>query len=177
MARRLRAQAAVDFMMSYGIALVIVFIAVSIIFKVSLTTPVFVGSLCTSAPGFECETYTISASSGILYLTLSQATGGTIVINGEACASQPNGIGSYPAYGNINVNSLAAYYPPSNGPGTGATVYSDNSNTMQMYCYTNTGVATGQFGTSFTGFVWLNYTVPSYGTVTQQVAILNLKYT
>ena len=117
MARRLRAQAAVDFMMSYGIALVIVFIAVSIIFKVSLTTPVFVGSLCTSAPGFECETYTISASSGILYLTLSQATGGTIVINGEACASQPNGIRQLSRLRKHQRELARGLLPPSNGPG------------------------------------------------------------
>jgi hypothetical protein len=177
MARNIRAQAAVDFMMSYGIALVIIFIAVSIIYKVSVASPLFIESLCTASPGFECESYAISASTGILTIQLSQATGGAIVIRGAACSSQPNGIGSVPAYGNVWVTNTATYYPANNALGTGTTIYSDNSNTMMMYCYTNTGVATGQLGSGFTGFVWINYTVPSYGNMTQQVAILNLRYT
>lgn len=177
MARGYRAQAAVDFMMSYGIALMVIFIAVSIIYKVSVVSPVFTQSTCTAAPGFECEGYALSASSGVLTLQLSQATGGSIVIRGAACASQPNSISNNPAYGNVKVTNTIAYYTTGNSPGTGITVYSDSSNTLVLYCYSNSGVATGTLGTGFSGFVWLNYTVPNYGNLTQQVAILNLKYT
>ena len=103
-----------------------------------------------------------------------------------ACASQPNSIGTGPAYGNVNVgNDLftlpSLYYPANsftyNNIRGGLTVYSDGSVNMTMYCYSTSGIATGMLGTGFTGFVWMNYTVPSYGTLTQQVATVYLKYT
>ena len=177
MARFVKAQAAVDFMMSYGIALIIIFIAVSIVYKVSVVSPVFSSSSCTAAPGFECEAYSLNAVNGILTIQLSQATGGTIIITGAACASQPNSIGNNPAYGNVRVANTIAYYPPYNAPTNGITVYSSGIATMMMYCYSGGGIATGQLGAGYTGFLWINYTVPNYGTLTQEVATLNMKYT
>jgi hypothetical protein len=172
-----RAQAAVDFMLSYGIALIIIFIAVSIIYKVTVITPIFASSACTASPGFACEYYAMNAVNGILTLQLSQATGGSIVINGAACATLPNSIGNAPAYGNVRVANTPVYYIPNNAPGTGINVYSDGATTLNMYCYSNTGIATGPLGTGFTGYVWLNYTIPSFGSVTQQVASLSIRYT
>ena len=174
------AQASVDFMMSYGIALIIIFIAISVIYKVSVLNSVLSISSCIASPGFQCEAFALNKS-GVLILQLSQATGGTIVINGAACASQVNNTGTKPAFGNIGVNNIIAYYPPNNAPGQGmfniVNVYSDSSSTMMMYCYSNLGVAKGSLGTGYVGYVWLNYTVPGYGSITQQIATLNLKYT
>jgi hypothetical protein len=170
------AQASVDFMMSYGIALIIIFIAVSLIYKVSVLNAVLSISSCIASPGFECEAFALNKS-GVLVLQLSQATGGSIIIKGAACASQASNIGAYPAFGNLNVINSILYYPPNNAPGTGINVYSDGSATLMIYCYSNAGVARGSLGNGYTGYVWLNYTIPSYGNITQQVAALNLKYT
>ncbi|MDE1874235.1 MAG: hypothetical protein KGI04_03915 [Candidatus Micrarchaeota archaeon] len=175
--RLLRAQAAVDFMMSYGIALIIIFIAVAVIYKVSILSPALATSTCTGAPGFSCEAAALN-SNGILTLQLSQATGGTVTINGAACSSLPSSVGNLPAYGNVHVsNVVTGNYVGANVIGTGISLYSGSSNTLVIYCYSSTGVATGSLGTSFTGFVWLNYTVPGYGGITQQVASLSLEYT
>lgn len=172
----LKAQAAVDFMMSYGIALIIIFIAVAVIYKVSILSPALAVSSCTASPGFSCEGFALNRS-GILTLQLSQATGGTITIRGAACAALPNDTGNKPAYGNIKVSNTITYYFGSNSPGTGINLYSGSSNTLIMYCYRSSGIATGSLGSGFTGFVWLNYSVPNYGNVTQQVASLNVRYT
>ena len=174
--RLLRAQAAVDFMMSYGLALIIIFIAIAVIYKVSILSPALASSTCTATPGFSCEAFALSRN-GILTLQLSQATGGTVVINGAACASTPNAIGNNPAYGNVYVSNTPTYYFGTNSPGTGISLYSGSSNTMVLYCYSSTGVATGSLGNGFTGFVWLNYTVPGYGKTIQQVASLDARYT
>ncbi|MGA3020762.1 MAG: hypothetical protein ABSD68_02320 [Candidatus Micrarchaeales archaeon] len=170
------AQASVDFMMSYGIALIIIFIAISIIYKVSVLNFVLSTSTCTASPGFQCEAFALNKS-GVLLLQLSQATGGTIIIKGAACSSQASNIGTKPAFGNVNVNSLPLYYPPNNAPGTGITVYSDSSSKLMMYCYSNVGVANGILGNGYIGYIWLNYTIPYYGNVIQQIAALNVRYT
>lgn len=172
----LRAQAAIDFMMSYGLALIIIFIAVAVIYKVSILSPALAISSCTASPGFACESYALNRS-GVLTLRLSQATGGTITINGAACASTPNSIGNNPAYGNVYVANTPIYYFGTNSPGLGINLYSGSANTLILYCYSGSGKAVGSLGNGFTGFVWLNYTVPSYGNTIQEVASLSLRYT
>ena len=176
MVRSLKAQAAVDFMMSYGIALIIIFIAVAVIYKVTVLSPVLAVSSCTAAPGFECEAYVLNVN-GILSLQFSQATGGSIVVRGAACSSQPNNTGNKPAFGNIKVANTIAYYPPSNSPGTGLNVFSGGAGTLNMYCYLQPGIAKGALGNGYIGYVWLNYTVPGFGNLTQRIATLNLRYT
>lgn len=174
--RLFRAQAAIDFMMSYGLALIIIFIAVAVIYKVSVLSPALAVSSCTASPGFACEAYALNTN-GVLTLQLSQATGGTVTVNGAACASTPNSIGNNPAYGNVGVTPTAAFYFGTNSPGTGINLYSGSSNTLNLYCYGQAGIATGTLGNGFTGFVWLNYTVPNFGNTIQEVANLDLRYT
>lgn len=176
MLQRLRAQAAIDFLTTYGIALMIIFIATAVIYNVSIVRPALATSTCTAAPGFACEAYTLNTV-GVLDLTLSQATGGEITILGAACSSLPGASGNKPAYGNFNVINSITYYPIGSAPGNGINVYSGESNSMYMYCYGPGGVATGSLGTGYNGYVWLNYTIPTYGNVVQQVAIISLKYT
>ncbi len=180
-----RMQAAVDFMLSYGMALIIIFIAMAVIYKVSVTTPVISTPNCAAIPGFGCEYYALNRS-GILTFTFSQTTGGTIKLLGAACSSQVNNTGNKPAYGNVKVtntvNSIAQplvpyYFTSANTPGLGVNVYSDSSNTIFIYCYTGSGVATGRLGNSYTGYVWLNYSIPYYGNIVQQIASVSLKYT
>lgn len=178
MRRGIKAQAAVDFMMSYGIAMMIIFIALAVIYKVSVLTPVLATASCTPSAGFSCDLFILNKT-GTLTLTFSQATGAAITIKGVACSSQINASGNKPAFGNIYVTNGFGFYPVGtyNSPRLGWSLYSDGSNTIYLYCYVNSGKATGILGNGFTGYIWLNYTVPGYGNITQQVALLNTKYT
>ena len=171
----MRIQAAVDFLMAYGIALIIVSIAIAVMVKLMFLTPTLAISTCTPQPGFACQYYSISTN-GILTISLAQDTGTPIDIEGLACSSLPNTTGNKPAYGNIYVTNSIAYYPPSNSPGTGIILYPGAAQTFNLYCYSSGGIAKGYVGGSFIGYLWLNYTVPSYGKITQQVASLNLRY-
>jgi len=174
--QKFRAQAAVDFLMSYGIALIVVTIAIAVIVKVAYLSPTLSTSTCTPAPGFACQYYAINTS-GVLKLSLAQATGSAIIVHGIACSTLPNTTGNRPAYGNVYVTNSLAYYPSGGSPGTGISLYSGSAYTFSLNCYGPSGIATSNLQGSFIGNVWLNYTVPGFGTLTQQVASVDLRYT
>ncbi|MEM3638433.1 MAG: hypothetical protein QXW90_00275, partial [Candidatus Micrarchaeaceae archaeon] len=59
---KIRLQAAVDFMMSYGIAILIITIAIGIIYKVGVLNPSLTPVSCTPAPGFSCGLFSMNRS-------------------------------------------------------------------------------------------------------------------
>ncbi len=173
-----RAQAAIDFMTSYGVALLIIAIALYVIYSVGFLGPNVSTNTCTPEPGFSCGFFLLNTT-GALTMRLSQATGGMIIIHGAACSSAINTTGSNPEYGNVHVTNASAYYPSSTNTitlGKGINFYSGSTQTINVTCYGSSGVASGTLGSSFFGYVWLNYTVPGYGTVVQEVAILSARY-
>ncbi|MEM3781486.1 MAG: hypothetical protein QXT43_00790 [Candidatus Micrarchaeaceae archaeon] len=172
----MRLQAAVDFLISYGIALIIISIAIAVIVKIGFLTPVLSTATCTPGPGFACQYYAINTT-GILTIDLAQAIGTPITVHGIACSSIPNVTGNRPMFGNIHVTNSSTYYPAGYAPGTGISMYSGASQAFRVYCYGSTGLGKGDLGDSFIGYLWLNYTVPGYGQTTQEVAELNLRYT
>ncbi len=176
----LKLQAAVDFLMSYGIALIIIVIAVAVIYKVGVLNPTTAPVMCVPSPGFACGIAAINTT-GSLSIALSQATGGPIIVKGIACSSAVNGTTNNPAFGNIFVTANSLYYPanayPNNQLVNGITLYSGSSYTFQTNCYNNLGIASGKLGNVFVGYIWLNYTIPSYQQTVQQVAMISLKYT
>ncbi len=170
----MKLQVAVDFLSSYGIALVIIFIAFAAIYSIALS-PNNPAVFCTPNPGFDCAFVSINAS-GVMTAKLSQATGTEITINGIACSSQQSSSADVPAFGNTGVSSSISYYPSQYYP-PGNSMYSGSSYVFRMYCYSSSsGVATGKTGTPFTGYIWLNYTVPNYGSVVQKVAVFSTVY-
>ncbi len=169
-------QAAIDFLASYGMALIVLAIALAVIIKLAFLTPTLSTSTCTPAPGFACEFYAINTS-GQLVITLVQAIGSPIVVKGLACSSLANTTGNKPMYGNIYVTNSIAYYPNGGSPNTGITLYSGEAYTFYVNCYNAGGIATGNLGNGYIGYLWINYTLQGYGQQTQQVASLALRYT
>ncbi|MGC8587117.1 MAG: hypothetical protein ACP5K9_02405 [Candidatus Micrarchaeia archaeon] len=166
-------------MMSYGVALLIIIIAAGIIYKVGVLNPNIAPVYCQPAPGFSCGQFSLNTS-GVITLSFSQATGGPIIINGVACSSKANQTTVGPMYGNVHVTKNSAYYPPgaySSTPLGSITMYSGGTYILYANCYDSAGIASGNIGSAFFGYVWLNYTVPGYGTTTQQVATFVSKYT
>lgn len=172
-----KAQTAVDFMLSYGIAFIVILIAIAVIFKTGLLNPLVIPASCSGFPGFSCSQYSINATTGILTFTFAQATGGTITINGFTCSSQKNNTGDKPQYGNIYVKSNVIYYPANSAPANIITsLPTTTSETLKMYCYNAAGAAKGNLGNAFFGYIWLNYTIAGYGSITQEIASLTAKY-
>ena len=175
--RSSRGQAALDFLISYGVAILAIGIAIIALYKIGLNNSYTAMPYCNPTAEFSCGSFSINSVSGILSLSLAQDTGAQIEINGIACAADANSIGDTPGEGNIYVTANSLYYL--------GMVFSKNSmySGMQMQfevpCYGPGGVvATGQLGSSFTGYIWLNYTSPGYRVPQiQQIASINAKYT
>src|SRR5208282_5793900 len=131
---------------------------------------------CTPVPGFNCNFLAINTS-GILTAKFSQATGTQITINGVACASKQSSYTDTPAFGNVGVNSLAAYYEMPTYYPPGNVIYSGGTYIFHMYCYTSGNkIATAPIGQSFQGYVWINYTIPNYGGEVQKIATFSTVY-
>ncbi|MGI0141257.1 MAG: hypothetical protein ACREBF_01230 [Candidatus Micrarchaeales archaeon] len=176
--KKTKGQAAVDFMLSYGIAFILILISIAVIYKTGLLNPLIIPATCSPAPSFGCSQYAINASTGILTLTFSQATGGTLTIKGFACANQKNATGDKPQYGNIYATNAIKYYPTNYDPSNIITsLPTTTSETLKLYCYNAGGIAKGSLGNAYFGYVWLNYTISGYtGTFVQSIASFTAKY-
>jgi hypothetical protein len=172
--RKQRLQAAIDFMTSYGIALLALAVTLAILYKIGLT-PYNTPNTCTPNPGFACGSFML-APNGVLNLTLAQATGGSLIVSAIACSSSINATGDKPTYGNIYVTKALKYYPV--GPFQQFTFYTGESNSFAMNCYNGAGLAKGTLGNTYTGYIWMNYTtMPQTGNYVQIVAAFTTKYT
>ena len=177
-----KSQAALDFMASYGIAIIIITVAVAAVFVASTSNKKVFAQSCTGSSGFACGPYFLN-SYGALNITLIQATGGDITIYGLACASTISGTtaNELPGYGNVYVTSNTNYYPSGYAPGhSGNTIYTGSSATFLLYCYGAGSKATylNESGENFIGYIWANFSLPgSKKKVTQLIATIDAEYT
>ena len=177
-----KSQAAIDFMVSYGMALVVVTVTFYVALHLTLFNQQLSPSYCTAAPSFSCAAFALNKS-GSFAIALYQVTGGTININAAACSSAVNAIGDAPEYGNVNVITptyAPQYYPTnSNLLSTLSIPSSSTSAVMRVNCVNEKGIAMGSVGSTFTGYLWLNYTytlLPSSNSVIQRVISFSTKY-
>lgn len=178
MQRNLKQQPAVDFLSSYGIVIITITVALIAISALAFRTTPTPG--CIAPPGFNCNYIAISKT-GVLTAKISQALGTQVTINGIACADQQNYTNDTPRYGNIGVNAITSYYPTSMGvqgdypPGN--VIYSGGYYVFYVYCYqVGASIAKGALGSQFTGYVWLNYSIPNYGSQVQKIATFTAEY-
>ncbi|ASI13444.1 hypothetical protein Mia14_0101 [Candidatus Mancarchaeum acidiphilum] len=178
-----RSQAALDFLVSYGIAFLVIAIAIYIIFTSGIFSPSITPTSCTPSPGFECLPSLLSTN-GTIIMRILQVTGSTIRINGIACTTLlENATNQIPLYGNINITGPAAspqFYPNGYEIPNGGIEYSDNYTTLEAKCYGGkSSLATGKLGNIFKGYVVLNYTMENSDRpyIKQEVAYLTIKYT
>lgn len=179
--RSMKSQAAIDFMVSYGIALLLIAISLFVIFQIGIFNTTLAPTFCTSAPSYVCVGSAINISGG-LTIVLSQATGGTMTINGASCSNLANTVMPGPLYGNVGVlpYSTAPQFYPTSAMQNGVLMYTSGTNTIRVYCYNKFGIATGSYGKSFNGFLWINYTytnLPATTNSVQQVIVFTQKYT
>ena len=173
--RRRRSQAALDFMVSYGVVLLALAIAVYVVFQLGILNPRLTPSYCTPAPSFSCISEAMFTN-GTLIVQLAQTSGGVITINGMACSTAVNATGNAPRYGNINVlgYSAAPAFYPNNALKNGVSMGGDQPQLFSINCYGSGGLSKGPLGNTFIGYVWINYTYSalpsSYYTVEQALS-------
>lgn len=164
MPKTLRSQAAIDYMTSYGIALLVVVLAVYIVLSLGVFNLSSAPLQCVAAPGFGCSAVAITTT-GNMTVTITQATGAALNVQGVACSTQENATNNLPAYGNIHVvdkiEETATFYW---GFDHINQMPSGSSYTFQPTCWSSTGINTGNLGQVTTGYIWINYTNPEVPT-------------
>ncbi len=79
----------------------------------------------------------------------------------------------------LTYNQNPAFYP-TNQLQNGLIVYSSNQTRLSVNCYNGGSLARGALGNSFTGFIWIKYTInslPSTYNNIQQVISVSTHYT
>ncbi len=177
---RPRAQTAIDFITSYGVAVLVLSVTIYIILQLGVFNPQIAPSYCNTAPSFSCAAYVMYPNGTFTFL-LGQTIGGSIIISGIGCSSEINGTGVGPEFGNVGLVGTSMYYP-TNGFTKGTVLLSNLPQQFSVNCY-NSGSglpATASLGSSFAGFLWLNYTysgLPSTYQTVQQVLTFSTSYT
>jgi len=143
MGKRFKAQSAMEYLMTYGWAILIIAVVLGALFSLGVFSgSSLLGTSCIASPGYFCQNpvLTPSGSNGALTFSFGQNTGATVY------------------------NAIIYVEPQSQSPGSPASFFPSN--------YTNVGtLASGQtinptitisgfgkpIGTPFTGYVWLSY--------------------
>ncbi len=168
-------------MASYGIAIVVIIAAIAAVYTISTSNKSVFSQNCAGSSGFACGPFALN-SSGVLNITLEQATGSEVTVYGVACSSDISSTTSntLPEYKNVYVTNSIDYYPLGGSPGTGATIYTGESHTFLVYCYTASQLATkaNESSGEFLGYVWANFSVSGKpGSITQLIATIQADYT
>ncbi|MCL5427656.1 MAG: hypothetical protein M1321_00535 [Candidatus Marsarchaeota archaeon] len=176
-----KAQAALDFMSSYGMAIIIIVTAVTAVYSISTSSTHVFSQSCAGNSGFACGPFELN-SSGVLNITLQQDIGADITVYGLACTSSINNTGTetLPAYRNVYVTSNTYYYPAGSSPGAGVTINTGSGHQFQIYCYTASQKATrvNESGNDFVGYVWANFSIAGrQSDIIQLIATVEAKYT
>jgi len=181
---REHAQSAMEYLMTYGWAILIIAIVLAILFKLGVFSGAsLTGTSCLGTVGWSCSGLSLSGSG--LSFTLGQSTGSTIYNTVVACASSA-GSNGYPING-IWYTAASPAASTSNtataAPLTGVAGPSiPNGGTVSVSalpCYSSTGPITfGTIGQTFQGYVWVAYqTSPTSSFQVQQALTISAKET
>ena len=178
--RAARSQAAIDFLTSYGFAILIISVAVYSVLALGVFNYSATPTYCYSVSPFTCAAYAINTT-GVMAIVLSQSSGGILTVQGASCSTTQNTTRVGPQYGNVYVSSNTLFYPAGTRITSGVLIYPGAQAVLYINCYnTNGHPAASAIGQTFTGYVWVNYTfsgLPSNFHNIAQVASFSVKYT
>ena len=186
--RTTRAQSAMEYLMTYGWAILIIAVVLAALFSLGVFSGGnLLGNSCVASPGYSCTTATLSPGTGTVGLnsvdylsfTLGQNTGSSINNVELACSATVTSTG-YPSVSSSNVGALggAGYNVMTNGfanvLSTGYVTNAVSALNMQsgqtasiqmLPCFGSNGdlLTTGSspIGSSFSGYLFINYTTGS----------------
>jgi hypothetical protein len=176
MIRKIKAQSAMEYLMTYGWAILIIAVVLGALFSLG----VFNGSsltatACIASSGYVCKS-PIFDTNGNMSFTFGQLTGKPMYNVGVACAGSatPTGLPNpSPTSGSaamvyLLANSFPSSIPSSSGTYAGNVIFANtltiaNGGTISvtsLNCYGASGsdISNVARGTSFSGGIWINYT-------------------
>ncbi len=143
-----KAQSAMEYLMTYGWAILIIGIALAALFELGLFNPsTYVPNLCTLPSGLSCS-FTSLSTNGVVQIQIGDSLHDPINITAIGCNT------------NKTLNNMQApYNPPSNqiylSPGT--------TQVINVQCYSGPSEYSGRVGDLFKGYISLNYTDDATG--------------
>ena len=142
----MKAQSAVEYLMTYGWSILIVAVVIASLILLGVFNSGNTGtSSCLATPGYSCTNPTLYAS-GSLITKIGQVSTQAITITGTACTKN---------------NTVTSITPVS----TNATLQSEGSQQMVFYC----PIPNSATGTQFTGHLWIEYSTASQQNIIQEV--------
>jgi len=83
-----KGQSAMEYLMTYGWAILVIIIVIAVLFYIGVLNPRNVTpTTCTFPPGVSCSSFKLTEN-GVLALTIGQATGHRINVTGIACTQE-----------------------------------------------------------------------------------------
>jgi len=169
-----KGQTAMEYLMTYGWAILIIMVVLAVLFYLGVLNPSSVTpSQCVFPAGFTCVTNQLKTS-GKLYLVIGQGTGKTIMITGITCTQNTSmdfptsGVISFGGNNNVNVSS-----------GSQVTLGNPTFNGFvnQTNCtMANGSIMTGTVGGVYNGKIYINYTELDSGLVRVVTGTYTAKY-
>ncbi|MFP3278286.1 MAG: hypothetical protein RXO43_01855 [Candidatus Micrarchaeota archaeon] len=162
MGKKFKAQSAMEYLMTYGWAILIIAVVLGALFSLGVFSgSSLLGTSCIATPGFLCQNPILSPS-GTLTATIGQENGYTAYNAYFYVSPQTSSVGT------TGFPTSAYTCSPS-----GTTLSSGQ--TVTISC--PTGLSSPTIGTSFSGYIWLNYSSTSGGpaTISQKIATVIVK--
>mgnify|MGYP001572188272 CR=1 FL=1 len=203
MMNKLRLQSAMEYLMTYGWAILIIAVVLGALFSLGVFNGgASLGTACVASAGFLCQAPITLGTNGNVTLLLGQSTGTTMYNIALACTATtykstglPNPLtATVVLYSNGMASNVISGYngffvntiPYISVAGTPLTLVSGQTVTISgLKCFSTTGApfATGAssaaIGASFSGAIYMNYSTTSTltqgTTLTQRVATITLK--
>lgn len=148
---RLRAQSAMEYLMTYGWAILIISVVLGALFSIGVFSGTsLLGTSCISSPGFYCTSMSYSHTTGNLIVTLGQNTGTSWAQVAFAYAPQGTAAGTGATAGVPNTILFGSIGAMSSGYSTSINLPVSAVNTI--------------VGTSTSGSIWACYVLT--GTIT-----------
>ena len=161
-----KAQSAMEYLMTYGWAILIIAIVLAALFSLGVfSSSSFLGTTCVASSGYLCQSPLLHT--GTLTLTFGQSTGTnwgqSYIAFIQSGAGAPST--SLPACGEVSLGTSFA-----SGQQAQVTIANTVTNAATPTCTTFSSTV----GTSYSGALWVSYVVNSQ-TLISQVATLTLK--
>ena len=163
MQKRIKAQSAMEYLMTYGWAILIIAVVLGALFSLGVFSgSSLIGTSCVAAPGYYCQSPVLSTS-GTLTFTFGQNTGSTMYSATLYVAPQGSPVHNYGFPTQVASDAIGTL----------------NSGQTVPVSVSLSGIigSSPAIGTPFSGYVWLNYSSTSGGTpsISAKVATIIVK--
>ena len=152
----LRLQSAVEYLTTYGWAIILVAVILAALYQLGFFSGTnFITTSCIAESGFNCQQPVMNIT-GYVEFNLGQISNGTITVTGVACTNTT----ANPTFTGVFAN----------GSSTGL-LQPEQTSSMVVQC---PGIgSSGKIGSSFRGYIWIQYTSNGQSGLIAQIAVLS----